>query len=148
MARLVVILLLTILSVPDTYSQYYTNQNKKWAFGAYGGLDFSSGVPVPFHTSIITLEGSASVSNASGSLLFYTDGKLVYNRADAVMPSGNPIVPFLTLSTAQAALIVPVIGNQNQFYLFSLENVTGTGTPHASHLAFSIIDMTLVSCHA
>src|SRR5436190_945072 len=50
--------------------QYNTNQNAVWVFGHYAGLDFSSGTPTPITTSINQPEGSASVSDASGSLLF------------------------------------------------------------------------------
>jgi len=42
------------------------------------------------------------------------------------------------VSTTQPAVIVPVIGNANQYYLFSLEQCCGSG-----HLAYSIVDMTL-----
>ena len=122
-------------------AQYYTSQNKVWAFGVNAGLNFNSGSPVAITTGINTGEGCASVSDSTGHLLFYSNGKIVYNSIHAVMPSGANIVSFNTGSTEQAALITPVIGNSYQYYLFSLEQV-GVGIGDCN-LAYSIVDMTL-----
>ena len=125
----------------DLSGQYYTNQNKVWAFGLGTGLDFNSGRPVSITTSMnIGMgepEGCASVCDSSGHLLFYSNGMKVYNKTGAVMPTGSSIVSFNTISTEQAALIIPVIGKSSQYYLFSLASV-GQG-----NLAYSIVDMTL-----
>jgi len=105
-------------------------------------VDFTSGVPVAISTSINTAEGCASLSSSTGRLLFYTDGKAVYNSAGATMPHGASIVSFSTNSAEQAALIISVIGNPNQYYIFSRE---AGATPGWDHMAYSIVDMTLDS---
>lgn len=127
----------------SSHAQYNSPQNKVWAFGYKAGLDFSSGVPVPVTTGLtgVHSEGVASVSDTGGHLLFYTDGKKVYNRNHTLMPSGASIVPFMTSSTTQGAVIVPVIGTTGRYYVFSLESLS-FDTTH-SHLAYSIVDMSL-----
>jgi len=124
-------------------AQWNTNPNKAWVFGSHAGLDFTSGSPVGFSSVSSTGEGCASVGSSTGALLFYTDGKNVWDRTNTLMPHGTSIVSFFTPSSTQAALIVPVIGNPNQYYVFSLEQYSGT--PGFSHLAYSIVDMTLNS---
>ena len=139
------VLILSCFIIPQClHAQYNTPQNKVWTFGFDAGIDFTSGTPIPFTTGMFVGEGCASVSDAHGHLLFYTDGKKVFNRTGLLMPTGSAIVPFQTSSTTQAAVIVPVIGNPNQYYIFSLENITGTIiSANADHLAYSVVDMTL-----
>jgi len=48
-----------------------------WYFGENAGLDFSSGNPVAITGQLVTIEGCASIADASGNLLFYTDGTTV-----------------------------------------------------------------------
>ena len=120
-------------------AQYNTNRNKKWAFGSHAGLDFSTGVPVPFTTSIDAFEASAGVCTPGGRLLFYTDGGYVYDSTGGLMPHGSGIFPFTLLSAAQGALIVPFIGDPQKFYILSLDDVS-TGT-----MAYSVVDMALHS---
>ena len=138
---LLLILCFGFVDISTLSAQYYTYQNKVWAFGSNVGLDFTTGSPVEISTSINTGEGCASVCDSLGHLLFYSDGKKVYNKTGAIMPSGSSVVSFITNSTEQAALIIPVIGNANQYYLFSLEALGG-GSGNC-HLAYSIIDFTL-----
>ena len=142
--KLFVLILLCFIIPQCLHAQYNTPQNKVWTFGFDAGIDFTSGTPIPFTTGMFVGEGCASVSDAHGHLLFYTDGKQVFNRTGLLMPTGSAIVPFQTSSTTQAAVIVPVIGNPNQYYIFSLENITGTIiSANADHLAYSVVDMTL-----
>lgn len=134
------ILLPILLFATSVFAQYHTNQNKIWAFGKNAGLDFNSGSPTPISTNIDLQEGGASVSDASGNLLFYTDGKKVYNKTGAVMPSGGDIVPFSPVSSSQGALVAPVIGSSGRYYVFSLEQSTSGNT---SKLAYSIVNMAM-----
>ena len=57
-----------------------------WYFGQNAGVTFNSGVPIALTDSAMqTLEGCATLSDASGQLLFYTDGMTIYNRNHQVM---------------------------------------------------------------
>ncbi len=133
------------------YGQYNTNQNKNWVFGIRAGISFVSGVPVAISSNIISPEGCASVSDSEGNLLFYTEGKKVWDRTNTVMPGGTSICPYSTSSTTQGALIVPVINyapntEPSQYYIFSIQNIEdylwGSDTT-GPRLYYSIVDMSL-----
>ncbi len=122
-------------------AQYYLPQNNKWAFGYSGGLDFTSGTPVATTTAIYCFEGCASICNAAGNMMFYTDGVTIWDNTNSVMPSGSAIVSYTAASSTQAALIAPVLNNPNQFYVFSMEDVGSSST--YCELNYCIVDMTL-----
>jgi len=141
------ILLFIVFSfiVLSSFAQYNTHRNMVWMFGKHAGIDFNSGAPISISNSgIDTWEGCATVCDDQGKLLFYTDGKKIFDRRGNRMPSSANIVPFETQSTTQGALIVPVIGSTHLYYVFSLENfepqfnVNSTGK-----LAYSIVDMNM-----
>ena len=152
--RCYIIIILLIVKQPQLWAQYNMPQNDVWTFATSEGVNFLPGpAPVSITSSSSTQEGSASVSDNSGHLLFYTEGinsttgAKVRDRTGTVMPHGSAIVPFATYSCTQAAAIVPVIGNPDQYYVFSLEQgggVTwGTSTSGFCHLYYCIVDMTL-----
>lgn len=122
----------------NAYAQYNSNQSKVWAFGEHQGLDFNSGSPVLISTSLRSSEGSAAVCDASGNLLFYTEGTFVWNKLGDTMPHGANIVPYYTFSACQSSVIAPVISNPEQYYIFSLEHYIGIG-----RLSYSVVDITL-----
>ncbi len=113
-----------------------------WIFGSNAGLDFNGGTPVPLSapTGMITGEGCASVCDAAGSLLFYTDGNRVWNRNFMAMPNGSGLA--FTSSTTQGAVIVPIPDDPDRYYIFSLEP---SHNPSASNgmLYYSVVDMSL-----
>jgi PKD repeat protein len=107
-----------------------------WYFGSQAGMDFNSGAPVALtNGQIFTTEGSASIADANGNLLFYTEGVSVWNRNHVVMPNGSGLMG--GGSASQSATIVPNPGSASQYYIFTVPNTAG-GT-----LRYSIVDMTL-----
>jgi hypothetical protein len=123
-------------------AQYYAPENFAWVFGEGTMVDFSSGSPVIDTCSFYAPEGSASVANSTGQLLFYTDGKTVYNRNRAIMPSGAAVVTNDVSSTTQGSLIVPFINDSNKYYLFSISYPFVFSRAYFT-LSYSIIDMSL-----
>ncbi|ANB16197.1 PKD domain protein [Dokdonella koreensis DS-123] len=114
-----------------------TNMSSQWRFGQFAGLDFSSGLVVVVPSAVNTLEGVATTSDNAGNLLFYTDGLTVWNRNDVPMPNGTGL--FGDPSSTQSALIVPVPGSTDRYYLFAAnQSFTGTG-----RISYSIVDMSL-----
>ncbi len=114
-----------------SFSQKQTNF---WYFGTLAGLDFSSGSPVVVTNGTInTNEASASISDSSGNLLFYTDGVTVYDRNHTQMPNGDSLKG--DASTTQM-MIVPNPGNANLFYIFTLDDEVGP-----DGLNYSVVDM-------
>ncbi len=70
---------------------YTQLQNVNWVFGDSIGLNFESGEPEFFETTIRTYEACASISNSAGNLLFYTNGQDVWNRDNEIMPNGDSL---------------------------------------------------------
>ena len=80
-----------------------------------------------------TLEGCASICNATGTLLFSTDGITVYDVNGATIVGGLSGDP----SSSQSGVIVPDPASVNRYYIFTC-GAGGTGG-----ISYSIIDMTL-----
>ncbi len=136
-----------VLASFSLQAQYNTPQNYNWAFGTRAGVSFSTGSPVNTSSNLDQYEGSASVSNpTTGALQFYTDGTNIWNSTGAIMSgSAAGLTPYSTWSTTQAALIVPVLTNSNQYYVFAIEEAEDylTGDAGAMRMYYCIVDMTL-----
>ena len=105
-----------------------------WYFGSYAGLDFNSGSPVPLTNGALnTAEGCATISDANGNLLFYTDGSTIWNKNHVTMPNGTGLLGNST--STQAGLIIKQPGSANLYYVFSI----------FTDFAYSIVDMNLQS---
>ena len=108
-----------------------------WYFGNQAGISFASGSPVALTDgALITGEGCATLSNSAGQLLFYTDGRTVYNRNHQVMPNGTGLLGHD--SSTQSGTIVQVPGSTNLFYVFTLDRETQT-----NGFRYSVIDLSL-----
>jgi hypothetical protein len=105
-------------------------QGNIWYFGHHAGLDFSynpphvltngatyngttSAYPIP-HS-----EGTAVICDSAGYLLFYTNGRKIWNRNDQVIPNGDSILGHW--SSTQSAIIVPSPGSSRYFYVFTTD---------------------------
>lgn len=112
-------------------------ESNTWYFGYNAGVDFNSGTPVSIGGGAINQgEGCASISDFNGALLFYTNGVLVWDRNHATMPNGYQLAG--GGSSSQSALIVPMPGNNFQYYIFTVQEL---GT--SNNLSYSIVDMSL-----
>ncbi|MEO8086834.1 MAG: T9SS type A sorting domain-containing protein [Bacteroidota bacterium] len=127
------ILLFSILNLQFVFAQKEANI---WYFGSQAGMDFNSGAPVALtNGQLFTTEGSASIADANGNLLFYTEGVNVYNRLHTLMPNGTGLLG--GTSASQSAIILPYPGVSTQYYIFTVPNTAAGG------LCYSIVDMTL-----
>ena len=129
---IILFLQLSILNIQPSLAQKEAN---KWLFGNNGGLDFNSGSPLPFPGGqTFTSEGSASVADAAGNLLFYTDGITVWNRNHVQMPNGFGLLG--GSSSSQSAMIVLLPGSTTQYYVFTVGQTF-------TDFNYSIVDMSL-----
>lgn len=118
-------------------SQAQPQRSDNWYFGVYAGLNFSLGTPVTLtNGALYTTEGCATISDTTGSLLFYTDGVSVWNRNHVLMPNGTGLHG--DPSSTQSGIIVAAPGTNSQYYLFTMDE---TGGPDG--LQYSIVDMNL-----
>ena len=111
-------------------------ENNQWCFGNLCGLDFNSGSPVAFNSQVNTTEGSASIADASGNLLFYTDGITVWNQNHVAMPNGTGLSG--GISSTQSAVIVQQPQTPGIYYIFTTAEAQG-----AQGFCYSIVDMSL-----
>ena len=143
--RLTLFLFLSfIVQTPAVFGQL---QNNNWVFGYGARVNFSGPIPVgSSNAAINSNESTASVSDpTTGQLLFYTDGRTVWNANNQVMPNGANLLGGLFNSCTQGALIVPFPEDSRRYYLFTLEELEAlTSFPVVDNgLRYSVVDMTL-----
>ena len=97
-----------------------------WYFGQNAGLKFQlDGSVIPLSDGLLnTEEGCSSIADVNGNLLFYTDGRTVWDRNHVVMPNGsyaNGTELFGDASSTQSGIIVPKPDNPNIYYIFTVD---------------------------
>ncbi len=135
------ILFLTILS----FTAYGQKQANIWYFGDHAGLDFNNNPPTPLLNGQTDFplpnqwnEGCSSISDSSGSLLFYTNGMKIWNKLQQVMPNGNNLMGHS--SSTESSIIVPQPNSQKYFYVFTTD---ASENNFQNGLRYSIVDMCL-----
>ena len=117
----VFLLIFFILPVSFSFSQ---KQGNNWYFGNHAGVNFNSATPVALTNGATTaannLEGTATISDTSGNLLFYTDGQTVWNRNHVTMSNGTGLMG--NASSTQSAVIVPHPTSQDTFFIFTVDD--------------------------
>jgi hypothetical protein len=125
-----------IFSVSFYFSQ---NEMSKWYFGNSAALDFlASPVSTISNSNMNTVEGSTSIADVAGNLLFYTNGYEVWDKNNNILSNGQNLSGHP--STTQSAFVVKKPGSNNLYYIFTQGVVNSQGA-----LAYSIIDMSLSS---
>jgi hypothetical protein len=120
------------------------NRNNVWCFGDSAGIDFNSGIPLSISSSLDSRGSSASISDTSGNLIFYsaydptvniagTDPVKVYSSNNAIMLNGDSIKGG---GWYREIIITPDPANSNQFYLINIGVTLDYG------IYYSKIDMT------
>ncbi len=123
-----------------------------WYFGKNAGVSFNTTPPtVLTDGQINTLEGCTTISDATGALLFYTDGIRVWDRFNTIMPNGINLKG--DPSSTSSALIVPQPNTPNIYIIFTVDEphhdnadndpstVDGDGINDG--FMYSVVDMSL-----
>ena len=110
-------------------SSFSQGEASHWYFGNGAGLIFDTNTDTVSPTSaasstINTNEGCSSISDSNGNLLFYTDGRNVWDKNHQIMPNadynngsgllGDP-------SSTSSGLIIPRPGNPGNYYIFTVD---------------------------
>jgi len=138
------IFLILIFSIVTLPSQTKDLRSAHWVFGTNCHIDFTSGQPIEgSEVSIDQDEGVATISDIDGKLLFYTDGATVYSSNGNVMQNGNNL--YGHESSSQSAIIVPLPGNNKQYYVFTVDDNWSKKDAPSTYKGFcySIVDMSL-----
>jgi len=96
-----------------------------WYFGNNAGLSFNTSPPtVLTDGQLTTNEGCSSISTANGDLLFYTDGRTIWNANHEIMPNADYFGGsglFGDPSSTSSGLIVPHPTQDNLYYVFTVD---------------------------
>jgi gliding motility-associated-like protein len=112
------------------------SQNNVWYFGNKAGISFNGATPSSLNDGVFThSEGVSSICDASGNLLFFTNGIKVWNTNRQQMPNGFGL--FGNNSSSQI-LIVPKPEDCDIYYIFTTPSQNFTGP-----LCYSEVDMSL-----
>ena len=134
----------------DVCGEKKESQGVKWYFGQNAGLDFSGGgTPKPITDgNLSTIEGSSSIANSKGILLFYTDGITIFDKDGKPLKSLDPRDSAATATpiplggnqrSTQSALIVPkptCRGCEYLYYVYTTSEIRGRKI-----LNYSVVDM-------
>ncbi|MEO6348317.1 MAG: hypothetical protein ABIO60_10460, partial [Aquaticitalea sp.] len=132
---------LSFLFVLISIQSLAQNQAANWNFGYGAGLQFdleANRLTSINGSALSTNEGCATISNAFGALLFYTDGSSIWNRNNDLMPNGSGL--YGDSSSTQSAIIVPKPNDPNLYYVFTVDNALDGNN---FGLNYSIVDITL-----
>jgi len=112
---------LSILLLSSFFS-FAQNEASYWYFGNRAGLRFDSStgtVNAVTDSQLSTLEGCTTISDENGNLLFYSDGRFVWNRNHQIMPNGTGING--DNSSTSSGVIIPKPQDPNFYYLFTVD---------------------------
>jgi hypothetical protein len=127
-----VITLISILITNLLFSQ--PNEYSTQLIGVNAYIKFPAGISLP-GAQIFTSEGCASICDAAGNLLFYSDGIKVWNRNHIQMPNGFGLAG--DVSSSQSCIIVKLPNSSNIYYLFTAPETSSSFT----QVTYNIIDM-------
>ena len=117
-----------------------TKHDYHWTFGDKCHIRFPGGgdpvvdSPHGFNAQ----EGCASISDSNGNLLFYTDGRVLYDANHVAIPSpplgGTP-------SSTHSAIIVPPAGGGSLYHIFTTPDWDGTNSPNVGPLTYTAVSV-------
>ena len=135
-----ILLLFCIFTIHSLHAEksYMSKESFNWYFGGNAAITFSTTdlSPVAMAGSqIFTMEGCATISDSRGNLLFYTDGFYIWNKDHEYMDNGTDLNG--SYSSTQSAIIVKDPGNEDLYYIFTVDYQIGD-----RGFCYSIVDIT------
>jgi len=123
------------------------NQYNNWFFGFNSAITFNTndGNPKSLDSSLIyTLEGSSSISDKNGNLLFYTDGQTIWDKYHKPINLDNLL--YGHQSSTQSSIIINLPNSDSIYYIFTADageyynNKDGTTHKHRG-FNYSIVEI-------
>jgi gliding motility-associated-like protein len=116
-----------------------------WYFGEHAGIEFLDGNAIPLNNEnvMVSYKSSAVISDSTGNLLFFTDGKSVWDRTFNNLPYSPSLEG--DLGVTQPCLIIPKPGDANLYYIFTVDVLAymPDNSYETNGLKYSIVDMRL-----
>lgn len=101
-------------------------QGYVWYFPSGLGLDFNNVPPTLITDGQIDngeteggTEGCGSIASANGELLFYANGRYIWNRKHEIMRNGDGLMG--DVSSTSGAVIIPMPGDNAKYYIFTTD---------------------------
>ncbi len=142
------ITILFVIAIAVSSLAFGQKENYNWFFGNHAAITFNTpyNQPIALHaSSILQNEGCASISDAKGSLLFYTDGRNVWNNKHKLMPDGIELMGSVT--STQSAMILKSPHDPSIYYIFTVDytgvDVLNLDSIDNNGFRYSIVDMRL-----
>jgi gliding motility-associated-like protein len=107
--------------LPATDCPRSQQQAEIWYFGDHAGIDFRSGTATPLtdENVMTAFKSSAVMSDSTGNLLFFTNGKQAWDHNFNVMPGASSLDG--DLGVGHPCLIVPLPGEPGSYLLFTID---------------------------
>lgn len=109
-----------------------------WYFGQNAGINFNdpaTAISGPMDTP----EGTSTISDRNGNVIFYTDGETVWNREGNVMPNGTDIGG--NRSSTQSSLIMRFPDDETLFYIFTTEEIFDQSGNNSYRFGYAVVDI-------
>ncbi len=98
---------------------FENHQADRWYFGELAGLDFRPQNPVAdlSNDTINVYTSPAVMADNEGNILFFTNGRKLFDRLNQMMPNGDSLHGFTGMT--MPVLIVPKPGSDSIYYIFT-----------------------------
>jgi len=132
-------------TLPVTNCPRSQQQANIWYFGDNAGIDFRSGTAISLNDEKVmtAYKSSAVMSDSTGNLLFFTNGKIAWDRNFNEMPGATNLDG--DLGVGQPCLIVPIPGDPDQYVIFTIDvlEISPDNSYITKGMNYSKIDMKL-----
>lgn len=96
-----------------------------WYFGNKAGINFKNPkTEILNDGELTTPAGCSSISDRNGNLLFYTNGRTVFNKNHEIMENGDGLAT--TIENTQTSIIIPKPNSEEIFYIFTTKTTSST----------------------
>ena len=120
-------------------------QQHVWYFGDKAGIDFTSGSAVALTNEDVMTAYKASgvMSDSAGNLLFFTNGKKVWDRTFSLMDNATGLDG--DVGVTQPTIIIPLPGNDSLYFVFTLDVIAimPDNSYTTKGLTYTLVNMSL-----
>ena len=113
-----------------------------WYFGLHAGISFNYNPPIALSdNNPMGLMATSTISDSLGNLMFYSDGKSIYDKYLNLMPHGNGLGA--QSWAPEGVLAVQKLDDDSSYFLFTVDLYQWPYNEPHSGLQYSIINMRL-----
>lgn len=138
--KIIITLLLLFAIQPLVFSQ---GEFHTWYFGYHPGVSFNTTPPTALTNINFSAQfNSTSISDSTGSFLFYSNGANIYDRSFNIMPNGSNLSGLAGL-TNQPVFSIQSLADDSIYYIFTIDSYSWPYILPHSGFRYSILNMRL-----